>query len=59
MTSIPSNITMEDFSKGYMPQLTPVDIPPNEEETVYYEMEVSAASCKYWSPYHEDYINDG
>lgn len=54
-----TNVTYEQFMQGYMPDFTPVDIPVNLEEVVHYEMEVSTASCKYWSPFHEDYITDG
>ena len=58
ITSI-GNATYDDFARGYLPELIPVEIPASQEETIYYEMEVSSANCKFWSPFMEDYISDG
>jgi len=53
------NVTYEQFAAGYMPELVPVEIPADQMEPLMYEMEVSSSSCKYWSPFDEDYISDG
>lgn len=59
ITSIGNATTWDDFSRGYMPEMIPVHIPVDEEEVIHYEMSVSSASCKYWSPFYEDYVTDG
>ena len=53
------NNTYEQFSLGYMPTFEEIEIPEEFYEEIYYEMEVSTASCRYWSPFYEDYVTDG
>lgn len=58
MTDI-GNMTYDDFVQGRMPTLYPVEIPEELQVPVYYEMAVTAATCKYWSPFYEDFVTDG